>query len=262
MSLEPSGRRLKTVETTISIVEGLEELDGAGVTELADHLGLSKAAVHNHLSTLARHHFVVQEGEEYSLGLRFMALGEYVKHQNALYQAGQNEVDELAERTGEYGHLMAEQHGMGYHVHKAQGAEAVAEAYHDLNLEKPYHLHHSAIGKAVLAFMPDDRIEAVIDQYGLPKRTENTITDRETLYDEIERTRIRGYAVNDEEEIQGLRAVGAPIQTSTRGLVGAVSVSGPVSRMKGEWFEAELPELVLQTANVIELNLETAPPER
>lgn len=262
MAIEPAGRRLKTVETTVSILEGLEELDGAGVTELADHLGLSKAAVHNHLSTLAANHFVVQEETEYSLGLRFMAVGEYVKHQNALYQAGKNEVDELAERTGEYGHLMAEQYGRGYHVHKAQGAEAVAEAYHDLNLEKPYHLHHNAIGKAVLAFMPRERIDAVIDRYGLPEWTENTITDRDTLYEEIERTRERGYALNDEEEIKGLRAVGAPIQTTKRGLVGAVSVSGPVSRMKGEWFEAELPELVLQTANVIELNLETAASQR
>lgn len=257
MGIESTGRQLKTVETTLEVIGALEELDGAGVTELADHLGLSKAAVHNHLSTLKANDFVVQVDREYKLGLRFTATGEYVKHQQPLYQAGKSEVDDLAERTGEYAHLMAEEHGRGYHLYKAQGDKAVAKAYHDLNLEKPYFLHHSAIGKAVLAYLPEERIEDVIDEYGLPAVTENTITSRDALYEELERTRERGYATNDEEEIHGLRAVGAPIRTSERGLVGAVSVSGPLSRMKGDIFQKEYPETVIQTANVIELNLET-----
>ena len=260
MAIEPTGRQLKTVETTLEVISALEDLDGAGVTEIADHLDLSKAAVHNHLSTLKANEFVVQADGEYRLGLRFTAVGEYVKHQQPLYQAGKAEVDSLAERTGEYAHLMAEEHGRGFHLHKAQGDKAVAKAYHDLNLEKPYYLHHSAIGKAVLAHLSADRIEAVIDEYGLPAVTENTITSRERLHEELERVRERGYAVNDEEEIRGLRAVGAPIMTSERGLVGAVSVSGPLSRLKGDVFREELPETVMQTANVIELNLETMTP--
>lgn len=260
MGIDASGRQLATVERTLEVLTALEELDGAGVTELAEHLDLSKAAVHNHLSTLEANNFVVQESQDYALGLRLMAMGEYVKHQNELYQAGQSAVDDLAERTGEYAHLMAVEHGLGFHVYKAQGPEAVAEAFHDLNLEKPYHLHHSAIGKAALAYLPEQRIEAIIEEYGLPQWTENTITDPEELHEELRRTRERGYAINDEEEVNGLRAVGAPIQTSTLGLVGAVSVSGPASRIKGEVFEEELPETVRQAANVIELNLETSGP--
>lgn len=259
MATDTSGRQLATVETTIDVLTALETLDGAGVTELADHLGLSKAAVHNHLSTLKANDLVVQQGWEYQLGLRLMAMGEYVKHHRPLYHAGKGEVEALASQTGEYAHLMAEEHGRGFHLYKSAGEKAVAEAYHDLNLERPYHLHHSAIGKAVLAHLPRERIEDVIDEYGLPALTERTITDREALHDELERTRERGYAINDEEELNGLRAVGAPIKTTDRGLVGAVSVSGPVSRMKGEVFESEMPERVIQTANVIELNLETSP---
>ena len=257
MTIDASGRQLKTVTTTVSVLEALETLDGAGVTEIADHLGLSKAAVHNHLSTLTANHLVVQDGEEYRLGLRLLAMGEYVKHHQDLYHAGKAEIESLADRTGEYTHLMAEEHGRGFHLHKAQGEKAVGKAYHDHNLEKPYHLHDNAIGKAVLANLHEDRIEAVIDEYGLPASTSNTITDRETLLDELATIRDRGYATNDEEEINGLRAVGAPIETSDRGLVGAVSVSGPVSRLKGERYETEYPEMVMQTANVIELNLET-----
>lgn len=260
MDIESPGRQLATVEMTIEVLEALEELDGAGVTELAEYLNLSKSAVHNHLSTLRANNFVVQKEETYQLGLRLMTMGEYVKHQNNLYQAGQSVTEDLAAETGEYAHLMAEEHGLGFHVYKAQGPEAVAEAYHDVNLEKPYHLHHSAIGKAVLAHLPKESIDAVIETYGLPKWTENTITDEAKLHEELKRTRERGYAVNDEEEVIGLRAVGAPIKTNELGLVGAVSVSGPVSRIKGDIYEEKLPEKVLQAANVIELNLATAEP--
>jgi len=253
-----SGRQLQTVETAVQVLQGLEKLGGAGVTELAEHLDLSKAAVHNHLSTLKANHFVVQEGWEYRLGMRLMAFGEYVQHGEPLYQAGKDEVDQLASETGEYGHLMIEEHGRGYHLYKARGSRAVGKPYHDLNLEKPDHLHHSAIGKALLSELPEERVEWIIDEYGLPPITDCTITDRDELFEELELVRERGYALNDEEEIRGLRAVGAPISTSDGGTIGAVSLSGPLSRIKGEYFESQLPEKIMQVANVIELNMETA----
>lgn len=258
MGADTTGRQLKTVNTTIDVVEALAELDGAGVTELADHLDLSKAAVHNHLATLRENRLVVKRDSRYELGLRFVTMGEYVKHHNRLYDAGKEPIDELAETSGEYAHLMAEEHGRGIHLHKAKADRAVATEYHQLNLERPYYLHHSAIGKAILAYLPEERARAIVDEYGLPRRTENTITDRDELLEELADVRDRGYAVNDEEEIVGLRAVGAPVRTSEGSVLGAISVSGPVRRMKGETFRTTIPEQVMETANIIELNVETS----
>lgn len=258
MAADTSGRRLKTINTTVRVIEALYELDGAGVTELADHLDLSKAAVHNHLATLRDNRLVVQRESEYQLGLRFVTIGEYVKQHNVLYDAGKEPTDTLSEKTGEYAHLMAEEHGRGIHLYKAKADRAVANEYHQLNLERPYNLHHNSLGKAILAFLPDERVRAIIDEYGLPQRTENTITDEGTLLEELAEVREQGYALNDEEEIVGLRAVGAPIRESSGRVLGAVSVSGPVSRMKGEAFESTIPEQVMQAANIIELNIETA----
>lgn len=258
MTGDAEGRQLKTVTTSLRIVAALSELDGAGVTELADHLGLSKAAVHSHLNTLRENRLVAKEGSQYELGLRFVTLGEYVKHQNRLYTAGKDPVDELADATGEYAHLMAEEHGRGIHLYKAKAEGAVAKEYHRLNLERPDHLHYSSIGKAVLAYLPEERVRAIIDEYGLPQRTENTITDQAALFEELATVRDRGYAVNDEEEIVGLRAVGAPVRRSDGRVLGAVSVSGPTSRMQGETFETTVPEQVMEAANIIELNIETA----
>lgn len=257
MTPETEGRQLKTVNTSLRIIEALVELDGAGVTELADHLDLSKASVHSHLSTLRGNRLVVKRDANYEIGLRFVTIGEYVKHHNRLYNAGKDPIDELAEKTGEYAHLMAEEYGRGIHLYKAKAEGAVAKEYHQLNLERPDFLHYSSIGKAILAYLPDERVRAIYDEYGLPRRTENTITDFETLQTELQEVRERGYAVNDEEEIIGLRAVGAPVRQSNGSVLGAISVSGPLTRMKGETFETTIPEQVMQAANLIELNIET-----
>jgi len=83
----------------------------------------------------------------------------------------------------------------------------------------------------------------------------NTITDPQTLYAELERVRERGYSVNKQENIEGLHAVSAPVMDTNGHVFGALSVSGPTHRMKGEWFEDELPDLLLGAANELELNI-------
>lgn len=253
---QDGGRELGTVNRSFDIIRALEALEGAGVTELAEEIGLSKGAVHTHLNTLRANDVVVKDENVYRLGLRFITFGEFVKRQRSLYEAGQDEIDELAESTGEYAHLMVEERGRGFHIYKGRGENAVGQSYHDWNLQKADHLHYSAAGKSILSCLDPDHVHDIFDTYGLPKRTEQTITDRAELFDELELIQNRGYAINDEEEIEGLRAVGAPIETDDE--IGAVSVSGPVSRMKEEWFINELPEQVMQSANVIELNVETA----
>jgi DNA-binding IclR family transcriptional regulator len=258
METDDGPRTLKTVETTVEIIWELENLDGATVTELSNQLGLSKGAVYNHLATLKQQHLVVQEENVYNLSLHFQTLGEYVKHNTPLYNAGKQEIDRLADETGEYAHLMAEEYGRGIHVYKASGDNAVGKQYHMLNLEQPDHLHYTSTGKSVLAYLDEEKVEWVVEEYGLPQQTENTITEKDELLAELATIREQGYATNDEEEIMGLRAVGAPIRDSNGGVRGALSISAPVSRLKGETFETELPEQIIQAANVVELNLETS----
>jgi DNA-binding IclR family transcriptional regulator len=117
------------------------------------------------------------------------------------------------------------------------------------------HLHCTALGKAILAYLPEERVREIIDTHGLPERTDATITDEEELFDELEGIRDRGYARDMEERVAGLLCVAAPIRNLDGDPLGAISVSGPTSRMKGERFDEEVPEELTSTANVIELNL-------
>ncbi|MFB6195207.1 MAG: IclR family transcriptional regulator [Haloplanus sp.] len=255
---EGKPRTLKTVERTARILEALETLDGAGVTELADHLGISKSTTYHYLATLRQENWVVKNGERYELSLQFLLSGEYVRNRNRLYKYGKDEVEELAESTGEYANLFTEEHGMGINLYKVRGSDAVGSGYQTEKLQRPDYLHCTATGKAILAFLSRERVDEILDQHRLPQQTANTITDRNELFDELETVRQQGYAYNDEEEVEGLRAVGAPVIDRNENILGSLSVAGPTSRLKGEKFKEQLPEKVQSAANVIEVNVNMA----
>ncbi|MFC6725629.1 IclR family transcriptional regulator [Halobium palmae] len=251
-------RTLTTVRHALDIVRALEELDGAGVTELADRLDMSKSAVYSHLATLKAERFVVKEGHTYELSLQFLLLGEYVRNRDPLYRHGKRPLEELAEETGEYAHLATEQHGLGVNLYKVRGEKAVGSDYQTSKLQRPDFLHFSATGKAILAALPEERVGEILDRYGLERKTEHTITDREALFADLERVRERGYSTNDEEEVMGLQAVGAPVCDASGRVLGSVSVSGPVNRMREEEYHDRVVERVTNAANVIEVNVNMA----
>ncbi len=259
MAKEPdnpnSPRTLQTSTTTLEVIYALKQLNGATVTEMADHLGLSKGGVYNHLATLHKNGFVIKENNIYDLSPQFILIGEHVRQEHLLYQFGKKEIVNLVEETGEYAQLITEQHGLGFVLYLQRGENAIESSYSNQMERKTLGLHHLAAGKAILSRLPKERVEEIIDRHGLQQRTENTITNREDLFEEIETVRERGYAYNVEEEVDGLRAIGAAINGPDGEVLGAVSLSGPRNRMQGERFEEEFPRKVMNTADVIEVNI-------
>jgi len=250
-------RTLGTVETACDVIDALVDLERAGVTELANYLDMSKGSAYNHLATLRKRELVVKDGDKYTLSHLFFNYGMYTRNRSALYNAAKPELEELASSVGEYAHLMVEEFGRGIYLVKEQGKKGIPDEYHVEKFEARDPLHVSSTGKAILAHLPESRVEEIIESRGLPRYTENTITDADALFDELAETRERGYGINDEEEIRGVRAVGAPILDSDGDILGSISVSGPSSRIKGEDFHEHIPEQVVGAANVIEISLET-----
>lgn len=243
---------VKTTETTFRVLEALKELDGAGVTELSNYLDLPKSNVHNYLSTLTQEEYVVKDGSTYHVGIRFLELGAYARNRMDIYQIAKPEVEKLAEETGELANLLVEEHGRGSYLHRVHGDQAVQVEAH---VGTRVHLHSTALGKAILAHLPSDRVEEILDVHGMPPSTEETITDRPTLYDHLEIVQEQGYALDDEERLKGLRCVAAPILSNHNRVLGAISVSGPTSRMQKERFHEIIPTKLLEAVNVIELNV-------
>lgn len=243
---------VKATKNTFEIINALCELDGAGVSELADHLDMPTSTVHDYLRTLETEEYLVNDEGTYYIGGRFLELGEQFRARQKVYGVARPEINDLAQRTGEHANLMVEEHGLGIFLYKARGENAVQL---DTHPGMRVHLQTTAMGKAILAHRPEAEVEAILDRHGLPAVTRKSITDRETLFDQFEMIRERGYSVDDEERVEGMRCVAAPITDPDDRAIAAVSVSVPKSRLQGEAFESTFPDMVLRTANVIEVNL-------
>ncbi len=247
-----SEERVRATETSIGILEGLVELDGeAGVTELATHLSIAKSTVYKHLRTLESKGFVVQYGDRYRIGLRPLEFGGYARRYDGVYDTARPEVDRLAEETGELANLMFEEGGRGVYVHTASGEDAVEI---DTPMGRHAHLHSTGVGKAILATLPDERIEAIVDAHGLPRATPHTITDEAELFEEVDAVRAEGVAYDREECVEGMFCIARPLSTPGQ-RPAAISVTGPVSRVATGGAKERIRAALERAGNVIELTL-------
>lgn len=249
----PPENHVKSVARAFDIVEALKELDGAGVSELADSTGIPPSTVFNYLATLREREYVVKDGQEYALANRFIHLGDYAKNRHDLVDVARREIEPLVEETGETVNIMVEENGLGIYAHSRTAATGLTNFAHTRKRE---HLHSTAAGKAILAALPDERVDEILAERGLPRQTTGTITDEDELREELEEIREAGVSFNDEENTPGIRAVGAPIRTGGEE-VAAVSVAGPINRFDDDLFYNTLPRLVSNTAKSIEVDLIT-----
>ncbi|MFP8954580.1 IclR family transcriptional regulator (plasmid) [Natrialbaceae archaeon A-arb3/5] len=241
---------VRTTEKSLRLISELNRRGGARVTELANDLDMGKSAVHNHLSTLEEHGYVVEEAKTYRLSLKFLDIGGQIRNEMGVYKVAEPKVRELAEESGELVHLAVEEDGQGVYLCRSKGDRAVEL---DTYIGCRHHMHSAAFGKAILAHLPTERVNEIIDRHGLPAVTSKTITSRDELFEELDLTRERGFAVDDEERLEGLRCIAAPIRFDS-GVIGAISISAPTARIDDEWASNEFVEQLCRTANVIELN--------
>lgn len=243
---------IKAVERSFLVLSALQELQEAGVTELANHLDIPASSVNDHLITLRKYNYVIKSDNKYHLGLRFLEIGDSSRNRTRLYKKSRREINHLAERTGEVAHLSVKENYDGVIIYEAEGKNSVAL---DTHVGRRMTLHNTALGKAMLAHMSNPEIEDVLSHQGMPKETNSTITDREELFKQLQAIRDRGYALSTEERLEGLGCISAPINQSGSSPYGAVSVCVPMTRFETQQCRDEIPDLVCQTANVIELEV-------
>lgn len=242
---------VREVAPVFEIIETLNDMDSATPAEIAGATGKSESTVAEYLDKLEELAYVVRQDDTYQNGLKFLDIGERVKYNTGIFDIVVEELDKLAAESGELALFSVMEHGQNVLLYKAHGDEAIRTA-HETGLREP--MHCSGLGKAILAELSDERVRSIIDRHGLPKLTEHTISDTETLFSSLEDIRERGYALDMEEAKPGLRCVAASVNSENSPLHGAVSVAAPKSRMQGERLEKEVPEMVKGAANVIELN--------
>lgn len=246
-------RTIKSAEKTFDIVETIRAQNGANVSTIARELEMAVSTAHQYLKTLESCEFVVKEGDEYHISLRFLEYGEYARTRYSEYELAKEKVEELAEETQERAQFVVFEHGYGVVLYTAIGDRAVTT---DVRIGMHVPLHSTAAGKAILAFLPEEQVQTILDRHGLYPVTERTITNRDEFFDHLQKVREEEIAYNDQERMKRLQAVGTPVRNPNGNAIGALSVSGPTNRLKEERLTEQIPDLLLGTANELELNIE------
>lgn len=244
---------VQAVDRALAILETLKAAGEAlGVTELGARVGLHKSTVYRLLATLARHGYVQQDPatERYSLGLKLVELGTAVLDHLELRELARPYLKRLMEASQEVAHLVVLQDGDVVYIDKVECPGPV-KMYSQLGRRAP--AHATAVGKALLAFLPPAQVEAILAR-GLPRLTPHTITDPERLRTELHLVRERGYAVDNEENELGIRCVAGPIFNHTGQVVAAFSISGLAMRLTVPRLEG-LAGLVCRTSQEISARL-------
>ncbi|WP_306057512.1 IclR family transcriptional regulator [Natronococcus wangiae] len=252
MGSDSKHRPVETVDTAFEIIDALKRRDGAGITEIADELGLAKSTVHRHVKTLEARGLLLRDANGYRISTWFLDYGIHVRDRHPLFDVVKPKVDELAAETDEKVWCVIEEHGMGVHIYGAEGRHSVKT---HARIGKRTPLHQFAAGKAILAHLPAERVDEILTEHGLAAKTSRTITDRDELDAQLETIRDRGYAFNREESVRGVHAVGAPIRGESGTAIGAISVAGPANRLRDTSLTEELPTLLLGATNEVEINL-------
>jgi len=241
---------LKSVERAFRVLEFVRDNEPVSLTEVAQALDVSKSTMHRHLSTLTSVGYLVRDEGQYRVSFEFLSYANRIQLREAAYPMIKRKVRDLAEESEELVQFTTDEEDRLVYLFKETGRNGLFTRS-DARTFRP--LHSTAGGKAILSTWPREAVETYIDRSGLEAVTENTITEPEALFDELERIRERGYATNTEETVEGLGAVSVPIEDTDDAVVGALGISGPINRVGGG--DGEYSELLLDAKKEVELNI-------
>jgi IclR family acetate operon transcriptional repressor len=242
----------KAAGHTQALSRGLAELEalastdgGATLTALAARLGIPAPTAHRLLATLEAAGYVYAGPQgEWLIGVRAFRVGSaFLSHRNLVVQAFPY-LKRLMEESGETANLAVREGGHAVFVEQVQCRELMRMSA-KLGARAP--LHASGVGKAMLAAMDDRSVGASLGRHGLQQFTPHTLTSRDSLAEDLQRTRTRGYAIDDQEHALGMRCVAATVRDEHGQPWAALSLAGPTTRITGARVSS-LGTLVRETA--------------
>lgn len=248
-SVEPKTSSTRSPTEVRALSRGLRLLeilthapDGLPLAELTEEAQLSKSSAHRLLQTLKNNGYVIQNptNSHYLPSLKLLEMGSRLLQENDLHDVARAVLKELSTITGETVHLVLLDHNSAVYVEKVESPSSV-RMYSKIGVSVP--LHCTAVGKAILAYLPDDKLDAFFRNNHLTKYSEKTITKPETLRAHLDVIRTNGYAIDDGEHEEQVLCIAAPLFARTHQVVGAVSVAAVSYRVSMEKLISWWPEL-------------------
>lgn len=251
---------IKSLDRAMEVLEHLSETPGATLSRLAEDLSQSPATVYRILVTLEGRGLVEFDpaAQHWHIGARAFVIGARYLRRTTLVDRARPIMRCLMEVTGETANLGIARDTSVLFVSQVE-TTATIRAFFAPGTLSP--MHASGIGKALLAQMTDDRLSRLIATAPLDQFTARTLTEPATLRADLEATRDRGFAFDDEEKNEGMRCIAAPVFDLSGEAVAGISVSGPASRVTAAQM-APLAEAVMAAAAELSAAMGAETPER
>ena len=250
----PTSYTVKSLVKALNILQVLaDEKPPYTLTQLSQRLHLHVSTVHRLLVNLVRQGFVEEDvvAGGYQLSYRVLRMGLRVLDRLDFRRAALPLLRELNLRTQETVHLAVLQERRAIFIEKFESPQPVGL---DARLGGTMPLHCTGVGKTLLAFQGEDLLNQIVQSPGLTRLTAHTLTGISSLRKELERIREQGYALDQEEAVEGLRCVAGPVFNYMGQIVAAFSVAGPATRLTSARLP-ELAQLVRETSQQISYRL-------
>ncbi len=237
VSPDTSGATVQALDRGLQLLVIVAKESKTTLTELALRVGMPASTAHRLLVTLQKRGFVDfdETTQEWMIGVEAFRVGSgFLKRVN-LIEASREIMHRLMSETGETANLAIADSGDVVFVNQVETHHPI-RAFFRPGTRSP--MHASGAGKALLAQISREDVEAILQQKGLPEFTHKTLTKPDLLFADLETTRTRGWAYDDEERYEGMRCIAAPVFSAYGDAVAGISVSGPTVRFT----EQNIPE--------------------
>lgn len=220
---------VKSLVLSLNIVEciALEGDTGISVSEVARAVGTPKSNAYRILQTLCDKGYASDSGEgpmrRYRLGPSFLRLASATTTQRPVAELARPILKALSKETELTSRFAVLDHGYVIALLREAAPSGVQISPY---LGQQEAAHCSGVGKALMSALPEDELKAVIGSMSLPRRTERTITDKTVMLAELKTARKLGFAIDDEEDFEGVFGIGSPVFDHRNHVVGGINASG------------------------------------
>lgn len=223
--------KVQVLDRSLAILDVLANArEDSSLAELADKVKLHKSTVHRLASILERHRIVERDARSgrYRLGLRLFELGSIAMARFNIRDRAQPYLEKLLYEVDETVHLCVLDAGEVLYLDKMEPVRSVRMASY-IGRRNPAHC--TSVGKAMMAFLPEKETDDILRQHGMKRLTPKSITSPAELKADLKQIRDRGYAVDNEETLEGVICVGAPVLDHSGRPIAAISISAPSFRL-------------------------------
>ena len=245
---------VKSVQKAFLIIEELDSAGELSLGELSERLVMDKATIHRLLQTIKDSGYVNQnkENRKYSNSFKFLEIGNRVLEKTSTKSIARPFIEKLAYQTKETINLGVL---VGTSIIYIDKIESLSTIKVGLNIGTGVPVYCSGMGKALMAFMPKENLNHLLDNITYIKHTKNTIVEQSMIMKALDRIKKEGYSIDDEEYVDGLICFGAPIFSFNGRPIAAISIACPKYRYDEKEHFNKYANMLLETANEISKRL-------